>query len=259
MVKSILECSIIAVEGVFIMDDKWSFNIGICDDESKWHKAVSETCQKYLAEKNISFEIFSYYEGAELFKEKEKEIDVLFLDVEMEAMDGLTVMKEVEKMSNIHNIIFVSSHPEAVWDSFGYKTKGFVTKPFEDKDIFDKLDEIYSKKLTDALMDFTDYNGVVYFKKSDIVLIKSDSNYSTIITEDGEKVVTCTLKDCEKKLDGLPFLRIHRSYIVNLDYVKNMTSSVVMLKNGESYTIGRSYRNQVKTDYQAYLRRELHL
>ena len=177
----------------------------------------------------------------------------------MEAMDGLTVMKEVEKMSNIHNIIFVSSHPEAVWDSFGYKTKGFVTKPFEDKDIFDKLDEIYSKKLTDALMDFTDYNGVVYFKKSDIVLIKSDSNYSTIITEDGEKVVTCTLKDCEKKLDGLPFLRIHRSYIVNLDYVKNMTSSVVMLKNGESYTIGRSYRNQVKTDYQAYLRRELHL
>ena len=39
-------------------------DIGICDDESKWHKAVSETCQKYLAEKNISFEIFSklFYE-----------------------------------------------------------------------------------------------------------------------------------------------------------------------------------------------------
>ena len=108
-------------------------------------------------------------------------------------------------------------------------------------------------------MEFTDYNGVVYFRKSDIVLIKSDSNYATIITESDGKVVTCTLKECEKKLNGLPFLRIHRSYIVNLDYVKNMTSSIASMKNGEDLTIGRSYRDQVKKKYQDYLRRELHL
>ena len=241
------------------MDNSLSFNIGICDDESKWHKEVSDSCKRYFNDKGVQYEIFSYYEGEKLLKEKDIEIDVLFLDVEMKSMDGLAVMKEVERTHNIHNIVFVSSHPEAVWDSFGYKTKGFVTKPFMDKDIFEKLDEIYNKKLTDSLLEFTDFYGVVYIKKSDIVLIKSDSNYSTIITEDGEKVVTCTLKDCEKKLDGLPFLRIHRSYIVNLDYVKNMTSSIASLKNGESYTIGRSYRNQVKADYQTYLRRELHL
>ena len=241
------------------MVDSLSFIIGICDDESKWHKAVSDSCSRYLDNKGINYEIFSYIKGETLIQEKEKNIDVLFLDVEMESMDGLAVMKEVEKMPNIHNIIFVSSHPEAVWDSFGYKTKGFVTKPFSDEDIIEKLEGIYSKKINDTLLEFTDYNGVVYFRKSDIVLLRSDSNYATIITENSENIVTCTLKECEKKLNGLPFLRIHRSYIVNLDYVKNMTSSVASLKNGEDLTIGRSYRNQVKKDYQDYLRRELHL
>ena len=241
------------------MVDSLSFIIGICDDESKWHKAVSDSCSRYLDNKGINYEIFSYIKGETLIQEKEKNIDVLFLDVEMESMDGLAVMKEVEKMPNIHNIIFVSSHPEAVWDSFGYETKGFVTKPFSDEDIIEKLEGIYSKKINDTLLEFTDYNGVVYFRKSDIVLLRSDSNYATIITENSENIVTCTLKECEKKLNGLPFLRIHRSYIVNLDYVKNMTSSVASLKNGEDLTIGRSYRNQVKKDYQDYLRRELHL
>lgn len=241
------------------MDDSLSFIIGICDDESKWHKAVSDSCSSYLDNKGIHYEIYSYIKGGALIQETEKNIDVLFLDVEMESMDGLAVMKEVEKMPNIHNIIFVSSHPEAVWDSFGYKTKGFVTKPFTDEDIVGKLESIYSKKINDSLLEFTDYNGVVYFRKSDIVLIKSDSNYATIITESDGKVVTCTLKECEKKLNGLPFLRIHRSYIVNLDYVKNMTSSIASMKNGEDLTIGRSYRDQVKKKYQDYLRRELHL
>ena len=241
------------------MVDSLSFVIGICDDESRWHKAISDSCSKYLYNKGIHYEILSFTEGESLIQEKDKLIDVLFLDVEMGSMDGLAVMKEVEKMPNIHSIIFVSSHPEAVWDSFGYKTKGFVTKPFSDEDIIEKLEGIYSKKINDSLLEFTDYNGVVYFRKSDIVLLKSDSNYATIITEDSEKIITCTLKECEKKLNGLPLLRIHRSYIVNLDYVKNMTSSVASLKNGEDLTIGRSYRNQVKKDYQDYLRRELHL
>ena len=234
------------------MDNSLSFVIGICDDESKWHKAVSDSCSRYLDNKGIHYEIFSYMKGEALLQEKDKNIDILFLDVEMESMDGLAVMKAVEKMPNIHNIIFVSSHPEAVWDSFGYKTKGFVTKPFTDEDIVGKLEGIYSKKINDSLLEFTDYNGVVYFRKSDIVLIKSDSNYATIITESDGKVVTCTLKECEKKLNGLPFLRIHRSYIVNLDYVKNMTSSIASMKNGEDLTIGRSYRDQVKKKYQDY-------
>lgn len=240
------------------MDGLLSFSVCICDDESKWHEAISRSCRSFFESKGIQYNINSYFHGEDVIKETSLDIDILFLDVEMESMDGLAVMKEVEKMPNIHNIVFVSSHPEAVWDSFGYKTKGFVTKPISEDEISKHLESIYTKKISDALIEFSDYNGPVYIRKSDIVYIKSDSNYSSIYTEDSEKVVSCTLKECEKKLNGLPFLRIHRSYIVNLDYIKNISSSIAFFKNGDTCTVGRSYRNHVRDEYQNYLRRELH-
>ena len=257
MVKSISVCNFFLLGRVLSMDSV-VFSIGICDDDTKWHKAVSESCSRFFDNKEIEFEISSYYRGNDLIQDNSKEIDILFLDVEMDSMDGLAVMKEAEKMSNIHNIVFVSSHPEAVWDSFGYKTKGFITKPFTDDDIFKYLDIIYKKKINDSLVEFSDYNGTVYIRKSDMVYIKADSNYCTVYTEEGERVVSCTLKECERMLNGLPFLRIHKSYIVNLDYIKNMTGTTASFKSGETCTIGRIYRAQVREEYQKYLRRELH-
>lgn len=244
--------------GRVVSMDSVVFNIGICDDDSRWHRAVSESCGRFFENKEIQFDIVSFYRGNDLVQAKDIDIDILFLDVEMDSMDGLEVMKKAEKMPNIHSIVFVSSHPEAVWDSFGYKTKGFVTKPFKDEDIFKYLEIVYKKKINDSLIEFSDYNGLVYIRKSDIVYVKSDSNYSTIYSEESEKVVSCTLKECERMLGGLPFLRIHRSYIVNLDYIKNMSSSVAYFKSGDACTIGRSYRAQVRDEYQKYLRRELH-
>ena len=85
--------------------DSVVFSIGICDDDTKWHKAVSESCSRFFDNKEIEFEISSYYRGNDLIQDNSKEIDILFLDVEMDSMDGLAVMKEAEKMSNIHNIV----------------------------------------------------------------------------------------------------------------------------------------------------------
>ena len=240
------------------MSDKFIFSIGICDDEETWCTVIADSCSRYLENNNLKADIVSYNSGENLVADKDKEIDLLFLDVEMESMDGLTVMKEVEKLSNIHNIIFVSSHSEAVWDSFGYKTMGFIKKPFKDEDLWPKLESIYSKKLSDRVLKFPDFKKTVYYNKSDIVLVKADSNYATVHTAVSEKKVACTLKECENALGGLPFVRIHKSYIVNLEHVSNVTGKTVVMKNEEIYSIGRSYREEVKKVYQNYLRGELH-
>ena len=240
------------------MDNQVTFCVGICDDEIEWRRAISDSCKKFFSNNNLEANIFYYSNGEQLLSDWNREIDLLFLDVEMESMDGLSVMKEVEKLPNIHSIIFVSSHSEAVWNSFGYKTKGFITKPFIDEDIWFKLSNIYNKKATDSVIKLSDFNGVVYINKADIVLLKADSNYVTIYTENCEKVITCKLKECEKKLGGIPFVRIHKSYIVNLEYVSNISSNYVYFKNGDTCNIGRSYKDIVKKSYQDYLLRELH-
>lgn len=241
------------------MSDRLDFSVAICDDEEEWCIAISDSCRRYMEDKDVNIVFHSFNNGENLISVKDLEIDVLFLDVEMENMDGLEVMKAVEGMPNIHNIIFVSSHIEAVWESFGSKTKGFIPKPFKDEDIWNKIKDIYIKKATDGVLKFSDYSGVVYFNKSDIIYLKADSNYVTIHARNSEKIITITLKECESIIGGFPFVRIHKSYIVNLAHVSNMSGSVLILKNGEKCNIGRVYRNQVKNSYDDYLRKELHV
>ncbi|MBR6403054.1 MAG: response regulator transcription factor [Eubacterium sp.] len=234
-----------------------SFNIAICDDDALWHKEIGAVCSDFFDAKRADYEIFHYYSGEEIIKEKENNIDILFLDIEMGKMDGLAAMKEIEQMPNIHKIIFVSSHPEVVMNAFGYKTIGFVPKPFAKVDIDTKLEKYYEKRMADSVINFTDYKGAVVIRKSDIIYIKADSNYIIIYTETGERIISCTLKECEGLLKGMPFLRIHKSFIVNLDHVKNLTGSSVCFENGETLTIGRSYKDEVRSEYQRYLLKEL--
>lgn len=240
------------------MVDLGSINIAICDDDSKWHREVAAFCTEFFDEKGADYNISSYYSGEELLKETEKYIDILFLDVEMDGMDGLAVKDKINNMPNFYKIIFVTSHQEIMQRAFGYKTVGFLTKPFRRNEINNILEELYSKIVSDSIIEFSDSNGSVYYYKSDIIYVMADSNYITVFSEKDEKVISCTLKKCETILQGLPFLRIHKSYIVNLDHVKDISNGSVNLINGMTITIGRSYRERVKSEYQKYLIRELH-
>ncbi|MBO4456957.1 MAG: response regulator transcription factor [Butyrivibrio sp.] len=234
-----------------------NFSVGICDDDPKCHRRIIEICEKHFAGRSVDYQIHSYHSGEEVIKEQENYIDLLFLDVEMEGIDGIKVMQKAEKMPNIHSIVFVSAHAEAVWDSFGYKTKGFIQKPVDPDKIRKFLEAGYENKKNDSFIDFPNYNGSVFYKKSEIIYVKSDSNYAILNLGTHEKIITCTLKECEKKLGGIPFLRVHRSFIVNLDHIKNITGETVCFKNGSAIRIGRSYRESVKKGYTDYLLGEL--
>ena len=234
-----------------------SFNIAICDDDSLWHKEIGTLCSEFFDAKEADYNLSHYYSGEEIVKEHENNIDILFLDIEMGKIDGLAAMKEIEMMPNIHKIIFVSSHPEVVMNAFGYKTIGFIPKPFTKEDIDTKLERFYEKRMADTVVRFSDYNGAVVIRKSDILYIKADSNYIIIYTEEGERVISCTLKESEGILNGMPFLRIHKSFIVNLDHIINLSGGSVWFENGDSLTIGRSYKDDVKSEYQRYLLKEL--
>ena len=104
--------------------------IGICDDEIKCAEETRECCEKVRKELNQKFEYQMFRSGEELLI-YEKDIDILFLDIEMQGMNGIDTMKLLESRDNIKNILFVSSHPDYVFDTFGVKTRGFICKPLE--------------------------------------------------------------------------------------------------------------------------------
>ena len=239
------------------MRDIGTFNIAICDDVKMWHQEIADSCKSFFVDKKVDLNFYSYYSGEEIVKEHSREIDVLFLDIEMGNLSGLDAMAQIEKMPNIKTIIFVTSHPEAAIYAYGFKPVGFITKPINADELHSKLGEIYSRMRPDALISFSDNSGTFHYRKSDIIYIEADSSYCNIHSSQGITVVSYTLKKCEEILQGMPFLRVHKSFVVNLSYVKNMNATEIKLLNDEKIPIGRSHKDEVSKRYQQYLVMEL--
>ena len=239
------------------MKDIGTFNIAICDDVKLWHREIADSCKNFFGDKEVGLNFYSYYSGEEIVKERSREIDLLFLDIEMGKLSGLDALAQIEMMPNIKTIIFVTSHPEAAIYAYGFKPVGFITKPINADELHSKLGAIYSRMMPEALICFSDNGGTFHYRKSDILYVEADSSYCNIHSNCGTIVVSHTLKKCEETLCGMPFLRVHKSYVVNLDYVKNMNAAEINLLNDEKIPIGRSYKADLRRNYQKYLIMEL--
>lgn len=233
--------------------DIGTFNIAICDDAKELHDEIIGLCNSFFIDKKMDYKIFSYFSGEELIKEADRHIDLVFLDVEMGGIDGLSVMEKLDMLPNILNIVFVSSHSEYAIEAYGYKTLGFIKKPI-DKEYFEsKLQKVYKKVITDSLVVFSDNSGDYHLRKSDIIYLKADSNYCDIHTAKKTIVTSYTLKKCEKILGGMPFIRVHRSYLINVNKISNLTGASINLITKESIPIGKSYKENALRKYKQYL------
>ncbi len=233
--------------------DIGTFNIAICDDDKELHDEIVGLCNSFFIGKKLNYKFFSYYSGEELLKETNKHIDLVFLDVEMSGIDGISVMEKLEILPNFMNIIFVSSHYEYVGEAYGYKTMGFVQKPIKKVDLFTRLQKVYKRAISDSLVVFSDNGGDYHLRKSDILFLEADSNYCNIHTIQKTIVTSYTLKKCERILGGMPFLRVHRSYLINVDKISKLTGATINLISKESIPIGKSYKENVLRSYEKYL------
>ncbi|WP_026515090.1 LytR/AlgR family response regulator transcription factor [Butyrivibrio sp. LB2008] len=233
--------------------DIGTFNIAICDDDRELHNEIIGLCNSFFIDKNVSYKVYSYYSGEEILKETDRHIDLVFLDIEMGEIDGLSVMEEIEKMPNVLNIVFVSSHHEFAGDAYGYKTLGFIQKPIKEIDFNARLQKVYKRVISDSLVVFSDNCGDYHLRKSDIIYLKADSNYCDIYTIQKKIVTSYTLKKCENILGGMPFLRVHRSYLINVNKISNLSGAYINLITKESIPIGKSYKDTALRSYRQYL------
>ncbi|MEE3469818.1 MAG: LytTR family DNA-binding domain-containing protein [Butyrivibrio hungatei] len=234
-----------------------TFNIAICDDDKALHEEIFDYCDSFFVNKGMSFKAFSYYSAEDIIQEKDKHIDLLFLDVEMSGISGINAMGIIERMPNIFNIIFVSSHCEVAGEAYGRKTMGFIHKPIHNEDLLCKLQKVYNRMISDSIVAFGDRLGEYHFRKSDIIFLEAESNYCKLHTIKGTTIVSYTLKKCEEILSGLPFVRTHKSYLINFNYLNKMSGAMIYLVDNNCIPIGRYYKENVNSLYKQYLALEM--
>lgn len=213
-----------------------------------------------LFEKYFSLE--SAIDALKLLQEGKDKIDILFLDIEMPEMNGMELLSV---MDHTPQVIIVSSREKYALNAFEYDVTDYLLKPVTfprfmrsvNRAIANIQKEIKAGQddRNDIFSDDEWGKGTLWIKNNskldpvnpqDIIYIESIENYAQFITFDDKYTVHYTLKLLDEKLPDELFIRIHRSYIVNVKQIKRIRGNTleVETKDGtHSLPFGKSYRD----------------
>ena len=165
---------------------------------------------------------------------------IVFLDVEMPGKTGVEAARIIQDMDPTIILIFATAHDEYMGDAFEVYAFDYLVKPFKVERVLQTLerarDRLYPERDEAPLphraatvkaagrMMLRHRDGVVFLSMQDIVLVQREDRQTVIYAKDGGRYVTGdSLADTEAKLDPAVFFRCHKSYIINLNHIANIT------------------------------------
>ncbi|WET04866.1 LytTR family DNA-binding domain-containing protein [Flavobacterium sp. YJ01] len=222
----------------------------IDDDEIDRLTAVS------YAKKFPVLDILGIFESAEdavPFLEKEK-IDILFLDIDMPGLNGIEFRKQA---LDIPVCVFITAHPEHAVESFQIETLDFIVKPLKlDRftQTINRIEEFMEIKLKASLFEASIGGDTIYIKEGheqtkvklhEILYLEALKDYTLVVTDRKRHCVLSSIGNLLKEDHFQSFIRIHRSYAVQKQYVQKINSSEIILNNNTVIPIGRSYKENL--------------
>lgn len=231
-----------------------SMTAAICDDEKAFRYEISGLVCKYMKSRNIEIYTDSYANGTELLK-SEKKYDVIFLDYQMEGINGIETAEKLRETNSDSVIIFISAYPAAALDAYEVKTFRFLVKPVDESKLFKALDDYIRSIDFDNILLLNTHEGNFKLKMSEIIYLEGDGKFTTIRTKNKSLRIRINLKQLELKLPGSKFIRCSKGYVVSFAHINNHTGSEIVFDNGEKASIGPHYASGFKTEFQNYIMR----
>jgi two-component system, LytTR family, response regulator len=234
----------------------------LVDDEKHCRETLSIQLEKYCSEVQLLAQCNSAVQGLEAIAQYQP--DVVFLDVEMPKMNGFEMLQQFSHIP--FDVIFTTGYDAYAIKAFRFSAIDYLLKPV-DKDELIKavakvsqktghnltqqldilLEKLGTKQVSLQKIALPTLDGFELVPLDNILHCEADSNYTHVVLKHAKKVlVSRTLKEIEELLDGHAFLRIHHSYLVNLNeivrYIRGEGGYVIMSDN-TSITVSRSRKD----------------
>ncbi|WP_456461512.1 LytR/AlgR family response regulator transcription factor [Lutibacter sp.] len=234
----------------------------LVDDEKDALEALEWKLNNYIDNVEITT-CNSPIEAIKIINEQKP--DVVFLDIQMPEMDGFTMIEKVENRD--FNLIFTTAHDEFALKAIKVSAIDYLLKPVDKDELLASMDKIKKSKKGDLLENklqlllnnLNDNNhdkinisadGKVYLlDKDDVIMLKSDKSYTTIFLKSEQQIlVSKTLKEVEKKFQFSEFFRVHNSYLINLNHIKEYLKGLggeLIMTNGLTASISRNRKAEL--------------
>ncbi|SMC35066.1 two component transcriptional regulator, LytTR family [Oscillospiraceae bacterium] len=228
--------------------------IAICDDEKTFLKELEEKIYKIIPRLDCDVEPFSC--GEDLLSSS-MAFDIIFLDIEMQGMDGMSCARKIRQTDKNIPIVFLTSHTEMAVEGYEVSAFRFLQKPVDDTKLQNTLQDLIRIKIQSRSV-IVKYEGEeVVVVPSEVLFIESDNNNVRIKTVSGTCSTRMKITDAIELLNGPcdTIRRVHRCTAVNLQHVSRIRDREAVLDDGSVIGISRSYYQDFKNELYEYVRK----
>jgi len=232
----------------------------LVDDEINALEALEWKLNRYVDDIQI-IKCNSPIEAINIIQEEKP--DLVFLDIDMPEMDGFTLLQKLSYTN--FDLIFTTAHDEYALQAIKVSAIDYLLKPVDKDELITAVEKVVDSrkgnKLEDKLQSlFSNLNkndkinisadGKIYLlDRDDVIMLKSDKSYTTIFLINEKSIlVSKTLKEVEKKFAFPEFFRVHNSFLVNINHVKEYLKSLggeLIMSNGMSASISRNKKAEL--------------
>ncbi|MBQ9663608.1 MAG: response regulator transcription factor [Oscillospiraceae bacterium] len=228
--------------------------IAIVEDTAFDRQVLKDCLREYSQETGTELQITEFTGGTELMERYPEELDLIFLDIMMEGMDGLSAARMLRRRDNKVLLVFVTSMVQYAVQGYSVDAMDFIVKPVTYTGLKLCMDRAV-KRLNEAApvrLCFTNREGKHSVPASEICYIESLEHRIVVHTTQEEITADMSLAAAEKLVKALPFFRCHVSYLVNLRFVDRISGNDVWV-NGDRLSISRYRRKEFLEAWSAYL------
>ena len=226
--------------------------IAVCDDEELFRIEFKSVLDKVLI--NAEYDIDTFSGGSSLYEAFLKNpFDLVFLDIEMPGIDGITLAKRLRAVSENVQIVFLTSHIEYALEGYEVNALRYLVKPVDMNKLSVVLKYIQDKKNNSRQIMIKQEGEDIVIDINDVIYMESMDKNVRIVTSKSEYITRYNISDYEEELKNSGFLRIHRGYLISLSKVKKIVKNDVVMDGDISLPVSRSNIKTLKDALYAYV------
>lgn len=228
--------------------------IAIVEDAAFDRQVLRDCLREYGQETGTELQITEFTGGTAFLEQYQEDLDLIFMDIMMDGLDGLTTARKLRRRDDKVLLVFVTSMLQYAVQGYSVDAMDFIVKPVTYTGMKLCMDRVVRRlnETAPVRLRFTNREGTHSVDAAEICYIESLEHKIVVHTVQGEIQSDMSLAAAEKMVKALPFFRCHVSYLVNLRYVDRVSGNDVWV-NGDRLAISRYRRKDFLEAWSAWL------
>ena len=230
--------------------------IAICDDEKYYRDRIENLLKAYLQEHNLNAELVLFQSGESFISQQENLVkyDIVFLDINMNEMDGIETAMRIRRFYSSTYIIFVTAFIDYALEGYKVNAVRYIMKNTLEISVRESMDAVLEKmRHLQVGFDFLQGRQNIYI--DNLLYVESKKHKAVFYYMDvsiTQYEIYDKLDHIEQQLAAYGFLRIHKSFLVNMKHIRKISNYAVLMDWGETLPVPRLRFQAVREAFVAY-------